>query len=301
MSHGEPTMTRFKDFATNRPLLFALFTILSWFVVGALFTGLVSVFLHSSFLDYGPQVIGTLAATIYVLFIAWRFGWLRAGGITSLGSWQTWVVALLALIYVILAYSFAFFGDFSLDTVLFSSAEARSIFGRQVVVGLVEEILFRGLILYAFVRVWGETSRGLLASIFLSAFLFEIIHLLQALAGRSFEMALVASLEAFISGVWWAAIVVLWTTVWPAVLLHTASNAAVLIKALSYPGIVLTASDYTLVILFQLPLVFIGLWWVYKKGPRSIVPDVPWAPLTIFTREWHAIVSRGSALNLGSL
>ena len=268
-------MTRFKTFATDRPILFVLFMIFSWFVVGAIFAGLASLLLQSSFVDYGPQVTGTLSATIYVLLIAWRFGWLRVAGITSLGNWQTWVVTLAALVYIVLALWFAFFGDISFNTSLFSSMEAQSILVRQIVVGLVEEILFRGLILYALVRVWGGTRRGLVASILLSAFLFGIMHLLQASAGRSFDIALVASLEAFVSGIWWAAIVLLWATVWPTVLLHAASNALVLIKAISHPGIVFTTQDYVLAILLQLPLVILGLWWVFKKGPRPIVPDVP--------------------------
>lgn len=269
-------MTRLKAFATNHPLLFTLLLILSWFVVGAIFVALATLLLQSSFLDYGPQVIGTLAATIYLLLLAWRFGWLRAAGITTLGNWQAWVVTIVALIYLVLAFWYAFFGDVSVDAAQqLSSSEGRTILGRQIVVGLVEEILFRGIILYALARVWGATWRGLLASILLSAFLFGIIHLLQSAAGRSFDMALVASLEAFISGIWWAAIVLLWSTVWPTVLLHVVSNAAVLIKALDYPGIVFSASDYALAILLQLPLVVFGLWLVYKKGARPIVPDVP--------------------------
>ncbi len=167
---------------------------------------------------------------------------------------------LLALIYLLLAFSIAFFGDLSFDISLFSSAEAQSILGRQIIVGLVEEILFRGLILYALVRVWGATRRGQMASIFLSAFLFGIIHLLQGAAGRSFDTALVAAIEALISGIWWAAIVLLWTSVWPTILLHAASNALVLIKAISYPGILFSTSDYALAVLLQLPLVVIGLW-----------------------------------------
>jgi hypothetical protein len=38
-----------------------------------------------------------------------------------------------------------------------------------------EEILFRGLVLYALVRVWGDTKRGLVGSVVLTSLLFSVL------------------------------------------------------------------------------------------------------------------------------
>jgi hypothetical protein len=45
-----------------------------------------------------PQSVGSLSATIYILLLAWQFGWLRASGIGSLGNIKAWLVALIAFI-----------------------------------------------------------------------------------------------------------------------------------------------------------------------------------------------------------
>ena len=138
-----------------------------------------------------------------------------------------------------------------------------------------EEILFRGIILYALIRVWGDSKRGLFLAVLLSAMIFGSIHLLQAFAGRSIGVALIASLESTISGMWWGAFVILRGTLWPAAALHAGSNAFVLIKGLSYPGLVFSYPEYSLAILLQLPLVIISLYRLLKTTPRPVIPDIP--------------------------
>jgi membrane protease YdiL (CAAX protease family) len=269
-------MARFKEFAGRHPVFFVLVVILAWFLVGALVAGLITLVLQTSLYDSVPQTLGTLAATLYVLLIAWRFGWLRAAGIAVVGNWQAWLVASLAFLYLVFAYSYAFFGDFRIDPgLLFSSAEVRSVVLRQIFVGPIEEILFRGIVLYALARKWGDTRQGLLATVLLSAFLFGVFHLPQALAGRSLGFTSVAVLEAFVSGIWWGAYVLIWRTIWPVSFIHAGSNMAVLIKSLAFPGIVLSIQGYTLAILLQIPLVLLGLYLLLRQGPRPVVPDIP--------------------------
>lgn len=74
---------------------------------------------------------------------------------------------------------------------------------------------------------------------------------------------------------WWGAFVILWGTLWPAAALHAGSNAFVLIKGLSYPGLVFSYPEYSLAILLQLPLVIISLYWLLKTTPRPVIPDIP--------------------------
>jgi len=68
-------LSRLKDFATNRPLTFVLLTIIAWFLTGAVGTALAIVLLNDSFFDPLSQSLGTLAATAFILFLTWRFGW----------------------------------------------------------------------------------------------------------------------------------------------------------------------------------------------------------------------------------
>lgn len=269
-------MKKFQQFSGVHPFLFSLIIIFIWFLVGALATGAAAFALQVSFIDSLPQSIGTLSGTAAILLIAWQFGWLRSSGIGAIGGSKVWLAALLMFAYLIAAYSFAFFGELPFEFGnLLTSETARSILNRQLVVGIVEEILFRGVVLYALARVWGNSQRGLFLAVLLSAALFGSTHLLQAFGGRPAGEALMTVLEGTISGLWWGAFVILWRTVWPAVMLHAGSNAFVLINGMSYSGLVFSYRNYSLATLFQIPLVILGLYYLLKTAPRPVIPDTP--------------------------
>ena len=269
-------MKRIKTFSGLRPVLFSLALIISWFIAATIGTGIATAVTGIAFIERLPQTAGMLFATLYLVLVAWRFGWLRSAGIASPGNLRSWFVALIACIYFVLVYSIAFFGDLSLDigSALLSVA-GQAILARQIMVGIAEEMLFRGVVLYILIRVWGSSRGGLFLAVLLSAFLFGFIHLLQVFAGRSIGIALIAILEGIISGIWWGAFVVLWGTIWPAALLHTISNSFALVKGLDHPGLVFSYQVYSLAILFQIPLVILSLYLLLKTAPRPVIPDIP--------------------------
>jgi membrane protease YdiL (CAAX protease family) len=268
-------MRRAYRFAGDHPLAFALLALLLWLTVTAAAVILISL-LFSSLDAIVVQSTGTLAATALLLAVCWRFGWLRPAGITSPGSWQVWLYALAALVYLVLVYWLVFFGDISFELWLFSRVEeVGRIVLRQVVVGLVEEIVFRGVILYVLVRVWEKSRRGLAAGVLLSAFLFGALHLLQGFAGRSFGSALLVSLESFVNGIWWGAIVLLGVSIWPTVILHAIANLSILIRLLAVPGFALPGAGFILASLLQLPLIVVFMWLLLRTFPRPEMPESP--------------------------
>ena len=269
-------MRRAYQFAGDHPVVFAVALLLLWLIVTAATVILISLLFTLPLTAYAVQSLGTLAATALLLAICWRFGWLRPAGITSPGSWKVWLYALAALVYLVLVYWFVFFGEITFDPAVLSlTGEAAAIVLRQLVVGLVEEILFRGVILYVLVRVWGKSRRGLIGSVLLSAFLFGSLHLLQGTAGSSLDLALLVSLESFVSGIWWAAIVLLGVSIWPAVVLHALSNLSVLIRLLALPGFVLSGEGFFLASLLQLPLIVVFTWLLLRAFPRPETAESP--------------------------
>lgn len=114
-----------------------------------------------------------------------------------------------------------------------------------------------------------------MASIVFVSFLFGVLHLLQALGASSLQSALVVSLASFISALWWGAIVSLWASVWPAVVLHAVSNAAVLVKLLAEPGMMLADSAFLLAGLFELPLVILFLGLLWRSAPLPQPAETP--------------------------
>jgi membrane protease YdiL (CAAX protease family) len=267
-------MDKLRRLADSRPLLFVMLTTLAWVLAAGAFAGLGGLALGVPVGDTAPQVLGTVSATACLLAVAWRLGWLGPAGIAAAGGWRAWLAALISLSYLVVAYWYGFFGDVSFDPGFLARSEAaRSVVWRQLVVGAVEEILFRGVLLYALVRIWGRTARGVLASAFTTAALFGVLHLLQVLGGSSLESAAAVVLECVVSGVWWAAIVLYGGSIWPAAVIHAVSNMAVLVKALSIPGLALPISGYVMASVLELPLVVLGVWLLVRLAPRPAVPD----------------------------
>ncbi len=269
-------MAKLKNFATNHPAYFSLLTVLAFFLIGGLFVFLATLISGAPYSDPLVQSFGSLAAIFVLLIVAWRLLWLRPMGLAYLGKWPAWLITLALLIYIIFGYWLVFFGEIGLNISLLSnSEEAKTLIWRELVVGFTEEVLFRGIILYAMIRVWGGTRPGLYSAVILSAVLFGIPHLLQAAAGQSLNLALLVIVEAIISGIWYAVYVLLAGTLWPVVFIHGFSNMAVGLKAITEPEWSLSVPGMVGAILLQIPLVILSLWLLQRRGPRLIVPYVP--------------------------
>ena len=81
---------------------------------------------------------------------------------------------------------------------------------------------------------------------------------------------------ALLEGIWWAAIVVRWGSLWPAVLIHAVSNWVLRTKALGLAGYHGTPRSYALAVLLGLPLAAWGVWCILRtdlehqrEGPAS--------------------------------
>jgi membrane protease YdiL (CAAX protease family) len=140
-------------------------------------------------------------------------------------------------------------------------------------VGFVEETVFRGIILYALVRVWGTTKPRLFAAVVVQAALFGIPHVLQAFVGLSPLTALVNVANTFVSGLWLGLLVLSVGTLWPAMVLHAVSNAAIIIQGLSSPSIEPSALGYIRATLFELVLVLLGTWIILRVRRVSSLPS----------------------------
>ncbi len=263
-------MQRIERFATVRPLLFVILATVAWIVIAGSTAYLAASALHLPLTDDLAQSLGTLAATACLVLVMWRWGWLRSAGMTVLGSGRLWLLTAGLTVFVIVANQLGFFREVALHlSASWGTGEAQAILRRQVVVGFVEETLFRGFLLYALVRVWGNTRRGLLAALTIPALIFGLTHILQRLIGNPLDDTLMTMLNAFIGGLWYGALVLLGGSIWPVVLLHAAGNASVQIVAASLPGFDPSAADYALATVADLPLVVAGLWLLLRKAPGS--------------------------------
>jgi membrane protease YdiL (CAAX protease family) len=270
-----------KRLATEHPLLFVLAVLLGWIVSSGLLALAAAALLGTELASDLAQSVGTLTATgLLLLLLAWRLGWLRSTGITRLGGWRVWLLTLAILFFYYVAYRYAFFGTLASDLgyLLRLPAAWRTLL-RHLVVGTVEEILFRGILLYALVRVWGTTRRGLFAAILTPALLFGSLHILQLTSGNSLPSTLLTILIGIFSGIWLGALVLRWGSIWPAVAIHAFSNAVVNVGALAVPGYVPPTSAFLLAAVLEVPFVLWGIACLLRlpfpaaPGPGEPEPD----------------------------
>ncbi|HOU13306.1 MAG TPA: CPBP family intramembrane metalloprotease [Anaerolineae bacterium] len=268
-------MNTLKSFATNSPVLFAISLMVAWFVAALVFTGIASGVLHRPYGDAVTTTVGRLAVTACVFWLAWRLGWLEAAGVTRLGRWQVWALAVVGMLYFAGASLFAFYGKVAFDI---SSLTRATAFNATVlthaVVALSEELLFRGVMLYVLLHAWGHTRLGIIGSVVLSAVLFALMHITQVFThGASWSSVLLLTVQTCISAVWWGAVVVWGGSLWPAVLLHFVGNAVVAVQGLTTPMITPGILAYRRLLWFSLPLGILGSGLLVQMALPPAVTD----------------------------
>lgn len=267
-------MVGVKRFAARYPIGVGVIWAVALLVGLVAFTGLAMVVLPASEgQETTALTVARVATALAVVALLWRMGWLQAAGVTRVGTWQVWLVTLGATLYEILVAMWAFFGSLRLDGV--ASLEALSLPVAGLTAGIVEELVFRGAILYAFVRVWGNSRRGLFQSALLSALLFGGLHAVNAVFGKALPLALLQILNATLGAVLYAALVLKGGSVWPIVFWHAALNTVINLQVAATPGFEETIPGNLLIVLFDLPLLAYGLFLLRRMPLRKVVPDVP--------------------------
>ncbi|MGD2165139.1 MAG: hypothetical protein PVH50_06390 [Anaerolineae bacterium] len=97
----------------------------------------------------------------------------------------------------------------------------------------------------------------------------DVLHALRTIVGISPAVALLNVLSTSVFGVWLGPLVLAIGSVWPAVVLHAASNAIVPINGLSSTWLDPVSLGYIQATLFDFPVTLIGLWMTQKVRPPS--------------------------------
>jgi hypothetical protein len=214
------------------------------------------------------EAVGRAAASLFFLYVLWKFGWLGCAGVTTRGALSAWVITLLVLAYGLITSTYALFGSVAVrdisDSVLSGAVAANA-----MMTGVIEEIPFRGIILYAFVQAWGHSKRGVVKGILYSSLLFGGIHVIHVLLGRPLPQAILVSAGATLSGIFYAAFVLRRKTIWTVVVIHGVVNAVVALRVLETPGFAELVPALGLATLLHLPLVVYGAYLMFRLPPQT--------------------------------
>jgi membrane protease YdiL (CAAX protease family) len=269
---GDSLMEKLQRFALQHPLSFSILAILLFFAAAAAFAGLALLLLGGTLSDDRIQLAGQAGATLLLVLTIWRLGWLRATGVARLGNRRVWVLTALALLWLLPLTLYAFFG--TVRYALPDSPDLAATAATTFAAGVVEELLFRGLLLYVLATAWGPSRRGRVAAILVTSVLWGSLHLVNATGGR-IEETWLQVLNATLSGIWYGALVLEAGTIWPVVLIHGLVNTVTATHALGVPGYAShVVAGYRLATLFELPWLLYGLYLLRRPAapatPRAV-------------------------------
>jgi membrane protease YdiL (CAAX protease family) len=264
-------MIALERFATAHPVLFGCLTVL----IFVLFVVAAGVLAYATAGGSGGELVAAavkLIGALVLLLVLQRFGWLRAAGIAQPARWRPWLLALPAIVSSLIVNQAAFFRGMGFHFP--DPAHAGSVALNMMVDGGLQEIAFRGVLLYALIRVWGGSKRGIVQSVIVSAALFGGLHILNVAArGRELPQTLLQIADTLLSGVYYAALVLSGGNIWPVVLWHGLLNAAASARSVGIPDFEESVSAWGLLVLCNLPLLIYGVYLLWRLRPRPVVPD----------------------------
>jgi membrane protease YdiL (CAAX protease family) len=255
-----------KNYALKNPVLFSIIIILIFFImmVGSFITGT-----SMSVIPNGKNIgefLSKLIIAAVLLIILWQFNWLEVSGINNPGSFKNWLCISPFLIYAILSTAYAYTGIIKISII--NSTDDIFLGANMLGTGLIEELAFRGLIFYCFLLAWSHKKNSLILSGVISAALFGISHLVWVILGKEFIQGLLQALGAFISGIFYAAIISQTRSIWSVVLIHGLTNAFVYITISDIPNYKETINNGIMDILFGIPLVLYGLFILFRLSNK---------------------------------
>lgn len=260
-------MTWLKRIAAHNPAAFS-FLITALVLVSYVAAGIFAEIFSSNSVEQNLlAALGRGAGAIGFAFIIFRFGWQDDSGLSRFGSLAAWIAGLSILAYEIVTHVVPLMDGANLGSVF--SPDSASVALNALATGPLEEIPFRGIILYAFVRLWANKDQGLAKSAIVSSLFFGASHLIHILLGRPLPQATFISVNAFLAGIYYAAIVIRWRTLWPGIAIHGVLNAIVGIVAFSTPGFEEPAGILALAAILQLPIAILGLYLIMKIKPEE--------------------------------
>ena len=153
---------RLEHFSQSAPLRFAAAVLVGWMLAAGVATGLWVALTGDQLTTDAPQIAGRVAATVLLLFLLYRWGWLDSSGITRSGPPRVWLLAVAAVAYLSPAYVWGLFGLPGLDALRVAPDAFWQELPIGISVGIAEEFLFRGIsVVRAGASVGGNPDRCL--------------------------------------------------------------------------------------------------------------------------------------------
>ncbi len=162
-----------------------------------------------------------VSAVVFILILV-SFGYsniFKAKGVFS----KTLLVAIPALLISI--NNFPLIAHFSGRTELINPLYTVVLLAfESLSTGLLEEIIFRGLLLIVLLQKLPHTRKGILSAILISSFAFSFIHIVNVFVGVSFSQVMLQVGYSFLVGAMWSVVFLKTKNIYIVILLHALYN-----------------------------------------------------------------------------
>jgi membrane protease YdiL (CAAX protease family) len=246
-------MHKIERFTVRHPLFFGFLLILLYINLSILTWPITQIYPHPEYYEVGTALAKLVIAAILLLLL-WALGWLKNAGIASPGRKPYWIWVAVLGIYNLLFGIYAFTG--SLQMGLPSLGFTLAILFFSFTTGLMEEILYRGLLLTAMIKAWGTTRRGLFAAALISGLFFASNHFVNLL-NNPFPVVALQVLGMTMVGFMYAVIVMSGKSIWPAVVCHWVVNASVGLQVCQINNFEETTTAWLIYSLSLIPMVVV--------------------------------------------
>ena len=251
----------FKRLAERRPILFSVMATVA-FVIAIVLVSTMGALTRRPAAVEAVGALGRVGIAVLAAALLSRLGPPCARLLRFPREPRAWLVGLVPLLYVVVAYPLLFTGRLSLN--LSEPRVAALVGANGFAAGVVEEVIFRGIILCVLTRHWGVSRSGLVRVLLATSALFSLPHALNVFAGADPVRVLAQLVWAVLLGIVFAALVLVSNSIWPAAVVHGLGNAVVHVNRL---GVVIEPSGglAVLMALAPLPLVVYAV-WLLRRG-----------------------------------
>ena len=252
---------------TRHPLVFGIVVtvlLLAVYVAAAIVAAVITTDATSQQVVEALLRLGAAAACAGVI---WRVGLAADVGLLHGGTWGAWLIVVLVLAFQVPVHLFAWFN--SLTVSVSDWTRVGSIAFNGAGAGVLEEMVFRGFLLFGLLRIWADSRHGTVKSVALSCVLFGAGHLIRLLMGQPVAQVSLLVLDTAVSGIFYAGIVFYARSIWPAVACHVVPNVVVGAYAAATPGFSETVSGWVLILLSEIPVVALGVYLLVRAVRRT--------------------------------
>ncbi len=250
-----------RDFPGRHPILFLLLVYVGTYAA-ARATGFLVDLLAAQvpalerYRDAGQpaSLAALMVMSLVPVVVLLRLGWWRDAGFGPPRTWRSLHLLWLPALYAVAQFVVEPPQDLSaVGLIAFRVPE-------NLLVGFFEEVLCRGVLLYALLRVWQDRRGGAFAAAVVSSLVFGVMHLQNWLiSGQSLAGTLVQVTFATFVGIGFAGVLLRTNALWPLALIHGLLDVA----ANAFDGWPTGAGAHSgptaVAVLYFLPLAVYGL------------------------------------------